>query len=456
MDEPHSTIFERERTESGVTSGDGSPNAPRPRRRGWLWLPILLVVAAGVYYWSRRAVPQAPAAAAGTTAGGRAGRGAGVTPVVAVKAQAGSIGVYFDGLGAVTPVYTVTVRSRVDGELMAVHYQEGEIVQKGALLAEIDPRPFQVQLTQAQGQLARDQALLDNARVDLARYETLIKQNAVPEQQLVTQKALIEQYQGAIQTDQGAIDSARLNLTYSKITAPIAGRIGLRLVDPGNIVHATDTNGLLVITQLQPISVIFTISEDQLPVVVRKMQAGAHLRVDAYDRDMTTKLASGTLATIDNQIDQTTGTLKLRANFDNSRNELFPNQFVNARLLVEQKNGVTLIPTAAVQRNNQMTYVWLVKPDSKVTVQQIGTGVSEGIQTEVTSGLKPGDVAVMTGVDKLQEDTQVNAQFEGARGNPNQAGVASPANQPGAAKPNTGQGAVRGAGGGKGRPQQPQ
>jgi multidrug efflux system membrane fusion protein len=457
MDEPHSTTFERERREAGVTSGDGSPNAPRPRRRGWLWLLILLVVAAGVYYaWPKRAASQAPTPTGGTPAGGRAGRGAGAVPVVVVKAQTGSIGVYFDGLGAVTPVYTVTVRSRVDGELMAVHYQEGEIVQKGALLAEIDPRPYQVQLTQAQGQLARDQALLDNARIDLARYETLIKQNAVPEQQLVTQKALIEQYQGAIQTDQGAIDSAKLNITYSNITAPIAGRIGLRLVDPGNIVHATDTNGLLVITQLQPISVIFTIAEDQLPVVVRKMQAGAHLRVDAYDRDMTTKLASGTLATIDNQIDQTTGTLKLRANFDNSRNELFPNQFVNARLLVEQKNGVTLIPTAAVQRNNQMTYVWLVKPDSSVTVQQIGTGVSEGIQTEVTSGLQPGDVAVMTGVDKLQEGTKVNAQFEGARGNRNQAGAASPANQPAAAKPNTGQGAARGAGGGKGRPQQPQ
>jgi multidrug efflux system membrane fusion protein len=365
--------------------------------------------------------------------------------------------VYFDGLGAVTPIYTVTVRSRVDGELLAVHYQEGEIVQKGALLAEIDPRPFQVQLTQAEGQVARDQALLDNARIDVARYETLIKQNAVPEQQLVTQKALIEQYQGAIQTDQGAIDSAKLNLTYSRITAPIAGRIGLRLVDPGNIVHATDSNGLLVITQLQPISVIFTIAEDQLPAVVRKMQAGAHLRVDAYDRDITTKLATGTLATIDNQIDQTTGTLKVRAVFDNSRNELFPNQFVNARLLVEEKRGVTLISTAAVQRNNQMTYVWIVKPDSSVTVQQIGIGVTEGIETEVTSGLKPGDVAVMTGVDKLQEGTKVNAQYEGAKGNRSQADPASPANQPAAgARPNAGQGAAPGAGGGKGRPKQPQ
>ncbi len=325
------------------------------------------------------------------------------------------IGVYYDCLGAVTPIYTVTVKSRVDGELLAVHYKEGEIVHKGDLLAEIDPRPYQVQLTQAEGQLARDQALRDNARIDLARYETLIKQNAVPEQQLVTQKALIAQYEGTIKTDQGVIDSAKLNIAYSHITAPIAGRIGLRLVDPGNIVHASDTNGLLVITQLQPISVIFTIAEDQLPPVIRKMQAGARLIVEAYNRDIKTKLATGTLTTIDNQIDPTTGTLKSRAVFDNSRNELFPNQFVNARLLVEEKYGVTLIPTAAVQRNNQMTYVWMVKPDSTVAVQQIGIGVSEGTQTEVTSGLDPGTVVVMTGVDKLQGGTKVNAQFEGAK-----------------------------------------
>ena len=238
--------------------------------------------------------------------------------------------------------------------------------------------------------MARDQALLDNARIDLTRYETLIKQNAVPEQQLVTQKALIAQYEGTVKADQGAIDSAKLNITYSRITAPISGRIGLRLVDPGNIVHASDANGLLVITQLQPISVIFTIAEDQLQTVIRKVQAGAHLQVEAYNRDIKTKLATGTLTTIDNQIDQSTGTLKLRAVFDNSRNELFPNQFVNARLLVEEKRGVTLIPTAAVQRNNQMTYVWMVKPDSTVTVQKIEIGVSEGSETEVTSGLAAG------------------------------------------------------------------
>jgi len=320
--------------------------------------------------------------------------------------------VYFDGLGAVTPIFTVTVKSRVDGELQSIHYREGDTVHKGDLLAEIDPRPFQVQLAQAEGQLAKDQALLDNARIDLKRYETLIKQNAVAEQTLVTQRALIAQYEGSIKSDQGAIDSAKLNILYSRITAPITGRVGLRLVDPGNIVHAADANGLLVITQIQPISVIFTIAEDQLPAVIHRVQAGAHLSVDAYSRDFKTRLASGTLSTIDNQIDQTTGTLKLRALFDNSRNELFPNQFVNARLLVEEKRGVTLVPTAAVQRNDQMTYVWLVKPDSTATHRQISLGVSEGADTEVTAGLDPGATVVLTGVDKLQEGAKVSVQFE--------------------------------------------
>ncbi len=323
---------------------------------------------------------------------------------------------YFDGLGAVTPLSTVTVRSRVDGELMAVHFREGETVRKGDLLVEIDPRPFEVQLAQAEGQLLRDQALLDNAKIDLERYQTLITQNATSEQQLVTQKALIAQYEGAIKTDEGAIASAKLSLTYSRVTAPIAGRIGLRLVDPGNIVHATDTTGLLVITQLQPISVIFTIPEDRLVAVIRKVQAGATLQVDAYDRDGRTRLATGTLMTVDNQIDPTTGTLKLRAVFDNTKNELFPNQFVNARLLVEEKRNATLIPTAAVGRNGQMTYVWLVKPDSTVTVRPIDVGVSEGADTEVTSGLEPAALVVLTGVDKLQEGVKVRTQADSAQG----------------------------------------
>jgi multidrug efflux system membrane fusion protein len=386
----------------------GGEKPRRPRRR-WLWLLGLIVLAAGVYL--ARSKKGAPTAASVTSPPPGAPRGFGVIPVVAARASKGNIGVYLTGLGAVTPIYTVSVKSRVDGQLMRVLYQEGDIVHQGDLLLEIDPRPYQVQLTQAEGQLVRDQALLDNARIDLARYQTLLTQNAVPEQQLATQKALVIQYEGTVKTDQGQIDSAKLNLVYCHIAAPITGRIGLRLVDPGNIVHATDTNALLVITQLEPISVIFTIAEDQLPVVLQKTRAGQRLKVEAYNRDWKTRLATGWLTTLDNQIDQTTGTLKLRATFDNRDNALFPNQFVNVRLLVEEKHGVTLLPTAAVQRNSQMTYVYVIKPDSTVTVRPIGVGTTEGDQSEITSGLSPGEVAVMTGVDKLQEGSKVTTHM---------------------------------------------
>ena len=256
--------------------------------------------------------------------------------------------------------------------------------------------------------------MLDNAKIDLARYQTLLTQNAVPEQQLTTQKSLVAQFEGNIKTDQAAIDSAKLNLVYSHITAPITGRIGLRLVDPGNIIHASDTNALLVITQIQPISVIFTLPEDQLPAVLQKMRGGQRLRVDAYDRDWKAKVAEGWLTTLDNQIDQTTGTLKLRATFANENDALFPNQFVNARLLVEEKQGVTLLPAAAIERNSQTTYVWVVKPDSTVTVRPVSVGTTEGDHTEITSGISPGEVVVMTGVDKLQEGSKVNPHFAGS------------------------------------------
>ena len=390
----------------------GGPTPPSPRHRVWIWLLVLAVAGVAAYLlWPKlvgKKTATAPAPAATKT-----GRGPLLIPVVAVKARKGDIGVYFNGLGAVTPIYTVTVKSRVDGQLMNVNYKEGDIVHEGSLLLEIDPRPFQVQLEQAEGQLARDQANLDNAKVDLARYQTLLKQNAVPEQQLATQQSTVVQDEGAVKVDQGQIDAAKLNLVYCRITAPITGRVGLRLVDPGNIVHATDTNGLLVITQLQPISVIFTIAEDQLPPVLKRFNAGQRLHVDAYDRAMVHKIAQGTLATIDNQIDPTTATLKLRANFENKDNALFPNQFINARLLVEDKHGVTLVPTAAIQRNSQNTYVFLVKPDSTVTVRNINTGTVEGNDTEITSGLAPGDIIVMTGVDKLQEGSKVSAHIEG-------------------------------------------
>jgi multidrug efflux system membrane fusion protein len=376
---------------------------------------VLVLLAAGGYYWWSKKNP-APAGGASGAGAAAQKKGFGAIPVVAAKARRGNIPVYFTGLGAVTPIYTVEVKSRVDGELMQINFKEGEMVHKGDALIEIDPRPYQVQLTQAEGTQVRDQALLDNARVDLARYKTLLAQNAIPEQQLVTQQSLVEQEIGIVKTDQGAIDSAKLNITYSHILAPITGRVGLRLVDPGNIVHAGDTNALLVITQIDPISVIFTIAEDQLPVVTQKFWAGQRLSVDAFDRSSNTKLATGVLATLDNQIDQTTGTLKLRANFDNKTNKLFPNQFVNVRLLVQLKQNVTLIPTATVQRNTQMTYVFLVQPTNKVTVRPITIGTTEGDDSEVTSGLAPGDTIVMTGVDKLQEGTVVNAHLTGSTG----------------------------------------
>jgi multidrug efflux system membrane fusion protein len=273
-------------------------------------------------------------------------------------------------------------------------------------------------LENAQAGLARDEANLANALVDLKRYQTLVPLKAIPEQQLATQEALVKQEQGVVQTDQAQIDNAKLDLTYCHITAPITGRVGLRLIDPGNYVTPTDATGLVVITQIEPISVIFTLPEDQLPTVLERMRAGARLRVEAYDRDMKTKIAEGWLATFDNQIDPTTGTVKMRANFDNRKGELFPNQFVNARLLVEEKQGVTLIPTAAVQRNSQITYVYLVQPDSTVTVRTITVGTTEGDNSEVTSGLVPGDAAVMTGVDKLQEKSLVRVQMAGAKPGP--------------------------------------
>jgi len=383
----------------------------KPSRRRWLWLSLaaLLVLAVGAYFiWSAMASAKAAAAAKA------AAKGPAPLPVVATSSRKGDIGVYYSGLGAVTPLATVTVRTRVDGQLMSVRYREGDTIRKDDLLAEIDDGPYQAALTQAEGQLIRDQAALENARIDLVRYQQLVPQKAIPEQQLATQQATVHQDEGIVKFDQGQIQGAQVNLAYCKISAPVTGRVGLRLVDPGNIVQSSDTNGLVVITQMDPISAIFTISEDQLQVVLKKMAAGQTLAVDAYDRDAKTKLAQGSLTTLDNQIDPTTGTLKLRATFQNAKGTLFPNQFVNARMLVQEKRGVTLVSTAAVQRNSQATYVYVVKSDSTVTVRPITIGTTEGDDSEVTSGLVPGEVIVMTGVDKLQEGTKVKAQIPAA------------------------------------------
>jgi multidrug efflux system membrane fusion protein len=364
----------------------------------------------GAWYFWPKIISASSGAPPPASKGGKKGA-SGAVPVVAAKARRGDIAVYITGLGSVIPINTVTVKSRVDGQLMKVLYHEGDLVHEGDLMVEIDPRPYQVQLDMALGQQARDQATLDNARVDLDRYQKLLAQNAIPEQQLSTQKATVAQAEGVVKSDQAQIDSAKLNLVYCHINAPITGRVGLRLVDPGNIVHATDTNGLVVITQIQPISVIFTVAEDDLQVVLRKLAAGQHLSAEAWDRANTAKIGAGTLVTVDNQIDPTTGSLRLRADFDNSANRLFPNQFVNVRLLVEQKHGVALVPSAVIQRTTSSTYVYVVKPDRSVTVRQITVGVTEGEDTEVTSGIAPGDVLVMTGVDKLQEGTQVTVQM---------------------------------------------
>jgi multidrug efflux system membrane fusion protein len=381
--------------------------APAKRHKLWLWIGGLLVFGVGGYVvWSKITSANAATAAAKAAAAGPP-----PIPVVTATSRKGDIGVYYSGLGAVTPLATVTVRTRVDGQLMNVRYREGDTVQQGVLLAEIDDGPYQAALTQAQGQLMRDQASLENARIDLVRYQQLVAQKAGPEQQLATQQATVHQDEGVVKLDEGQIQSAKVNLAYCKIVAPVAGRIGLRLVDAGNIVQAADTTGLLIITQMDPISAIFTISEDQLQVVVQKMAAGQKLEVDAYDRAATTKLAEGWLTTLDNQVDPTTGTLKLRATFQNPKGTLYPNQFVNAKLLVQEKRGVTLVPTAAVQRNSQATYVYVVNADSTVTVRPIVIGTTEGTDSEVTSGLAPAEVVVMTGVDKLQAGSKVSTQL---------------------------------------------
>jgi multidrug efflux system membrane fusion protein len=326
--------------------------------------------------------------------------------VAVAKVQQQDMPVYLVGLGSVTAFYTANIKSRVDGQIMRVNFQEGQTVKQGDLLIVIDPRPFQVQLEQMQAQIFKDQATLRDAKLNLDRYTTLIPSGSIAQQQVDTQKSLVDQLDGQVRTDQAQIDNAKLQLVYCNITAPFTGRVGLRQVDPGNIVHAADTNPMLILTQLQPIAVIFTLPEDQLPTVAQHVK-NSTLLVEAYSRDDQTKLATGKLQTIDNQIDQTTGTAKLKAVFDNKDNQLWPNQFVNANLLLETRKNSTVLPTAAILRGPQGTFVYLVKSDKTVEARAVTVSISQGNNTAVAGGLNPGDTVVTDGQDKLQTGSKI-------------------------------------------------
>lgn len=390
------------------------PTGKKPRKRGLIWVVLMLGVIAFATYAVWRAsqpnlVPVSPNAGGGGR--GKAGKGGGAfgpTPVVVTKAKRMNVPVYLTGLGNVSAFYTDTVKTRVDGQMMKVEFQEGDNVKEGQELALIDPRPYEVQLEQAEGQLARDQAILADARLDLDRYKTLLAQDAIPKQQMDTQIAAVGQAEGNVKTDQANINNAKLQLVYAHITAPITGRIGLRLVDPGNIVHAADSTGLFVITQIQPISVLFTIPEDTVPQVMKKIRSGAHLPVEAYNRDNSEKLASGTLLTVDNEIDPTTGTSKLKAVFDNKDNALFPSQFVNIRLLVDTLPQQLVVPSEAIQHGQQGSFVFTMTPDSRSKMVNVTTGiVLDNDLTQITSGLAEGDAVITQGTDRLQNGSAV-------------------------------------------------
>lgn len=404
-------------TRDGVSPTLLPPPREGGKRRRWvIWVVLVILVLIGyaVYHATHRNA----GGPGGAGRGGSGGRGAAMAnkpmPVMVASAAKGDINVVLSALGNVTPVNNVTVKTRVDGQLVRLAFTEGQTVKAGDLLAEVDPRTYQAQLEQAEGQLARDQALLQNARLDLQRYQTLLSQDSIAKQQVDTQASLVRQYEGTVKLDQGNVDNARVQLSYTRITAPVSGRVGLRQVDPGNIVHASDTNGIVVITQIDPITVIYSIPEDSLPKVMPRLQSGDKLPVDAWDRAQTTVLAHGVLMTVDNTIDNTTGTVKLRAQFPNQNAALFPNQFVNVRMRVDTLHDQVIVPGAAIQRGTQGTFVYVVGADNNVTLRVVKLGVTEGERVSITNGLQPGERVVIDGADKLRDGAPVEVIQPGA------------------------------------------
>jgi membrane fusion protein, multidrug efflux system len=394
------------------------PPPRRPPRRGrWVVIVVVLVLivaAVGGWYWWR-GTPSSARSGAAPPSGTSRFTMAGPQPVGVAAATKGDIDIELNALGTVTPLATVTVQTQINGQLVQIGFIEGQIVKKGDFLAQIDPRPYQVALDQAQAQLLRDQALLKGAQIDLDRYQKLAKQNSIAQQQADDQLYLVRQYEGTVKLDEASVASAKLNLVYCHIVSPVTGKAGLRLIDEGNFVQTSSTSGIVVLTQLQPITVVFPVAEDFLPQIQARTATGVKLPVTAYDRSMTTKLATGTLYAIDSQIDPTTGTVKLKAQFDNDDFALFPQQFVNAQLLIDTLKDVVIAPTAAIQRGAPGTFVFLVKSDNKVAVTKVKLGPVQGEKVAVLSGLSPGDRVVVDGADRLRDGSEVTVPQAGGR-----------------------------------------